>query len=154
MNETSAPQQQFGIKKLYLKDASFESPDTPRSFGYAKWDPKVELNLTNTHSHIEGDLFEAVLNTTATVRLEDKTVFLIEVQYAGLFSISGFSDEERSYLIGSQCMTVMFPYVREVISDLTVRGGFPPLILSPVNFDALYQQHLEQQKAGESETVN
>ena len=93
MNETSAPQQQFGIKKLYLKDASFESPDTPRSFGYAKWDPKVELNLTNTHSHIEGDLFEAVLNTTATVRLEDKTVFLIEVQYAGLFSISGFSDE-------------------------------------------------------------
>ena len=152
MTESTAPKQQFGIKKLYLKDASYESPGTPQSFGFAKWEPKVELNLTNTHTHIEGDLYEGVLNATVTVQVEDKTVFLIEVQYAGLFGIVGFSEEERSYLLGSQCMTVMFPYAREVISDLTVRGGFPPLILSPVNFDALYQQHLEKQKAGQAES--
>ena len=156
MNETTAPQQQFGIKKLYLKDASFESPDAPHSFGFTKCEPKVEMNLTNTHTEIENNLYEAVLHVTTTVRLEEKVAFLIEIQFAGLFTIAGFKDNELKYLIGSQCMSVMFPYAREVISDMTVRGGFPPLILSPVNFDALYQQHLEKQAAGQDEsgTVN
>jgi len=83
---------------------------------------------------------------TATINLEEKTAFLIEVQFAGLFAISGCDDAEQQYLLGSQAMTVLFPYVREVVSDLTTRGGFPPLILSPVNFDALYHQHLQEKK--------
>jgi len=146
MTESSAPQKQFAIQKLYLKDASFESPDAPQSFNFTRWDPKIDLNMTNTHAQVDGDVYEAVLCITATIKLEDKTAFLIEVHFAGLFAISGFDEAEKKYLLGSQCMTALFPYAREVISDMTIRGGFPPLILSPVNFDGLYQQHLQQQQ--------
>ena len=152
MTEATPAQKQFVIQKLYLKDASFESPGAPHSFGFTKWDPKIDLNLTNTHKNIDGDIFEAVLCLTATISLEEKTAFLIEVQFAGLFAINGFDDTEQRYLLGSQAMTVLFPYVREVVSDLTTRGGFPPLILSPVNFDALYHQHLKKQEPKVTET--
>ena len=152
MTESSAPPKQFAIQKLYLKDASFESPDTPHSFKFTKWEPKIELNLTNNQVHIEGDIYEAVLCVTATIKLEEKTAFLIEVHFAGLFSISGFDETEQKYLLGSQAMNMLFPYAREVVSDMTVRGGFPPLILSPVNFDALYKQHLQQQEPAPQET--
>ena len=151
MTESSEVPKQFSIQKLYLKDASFESPDTPHSFRFTKWEPKIDLNLTNTHANIEDDIFEAVLCVTATIKLEEKTAFLIEVHFAGLFSITGFDETEQKYLLGSQAMNVLFPYVREVVSDMTVRGGFPPLVLSPVNFDALYQQHLKQQESKQAE---
>ena len=147
MTESAAVPKQFSIQKLYHKDASFESPDTPNSFRFTKWEPKIDLNLTNTQTHIEGDIFEAVLCVTATIKLEEKTAFLIEVHFAGLFSLSGFDEAEQKYLLGSQAMHALFPYVREVVSDMTVRGGFPPLILSPVNFEALYQQHVKQQES-------
>lgn len=145
MSEEQDNRKQFAIQKLYVKDASFESPDSPNSFSFKQWDPKIDLNLTNNQRHIEGDMYEAVLCLTVTVNHQDKTAFLIEVQQAALVGLSGFDEEERKYLLGSQCMTILFPYAREVISDLSVRGGFPPLILSPVNFDALYQQHMQQQ---------
>ncbi len=144
MSEEQETRKQFAIQKLYVKDASFESPDSPNSFNFKQWDPKIDLNLTNNQRHIEGDLYEAVLCLTATITHQDKTTFLIEVQQAALVVMSGFEEEEKKYLLGSQCMSILFPYAREVISDLSVRGGFPPLILSPVNFDALYQQHLQQ----------
>ena len=152
MTESAAQPKQFAIQKLYLKDASFESPNTPHSFRFKKWDPKIELNLTNTHALIEDDIYEAVLSVTATIKLEEEIAFLIEVQFAGLFSISGFDEAEMKYLLGSQAMSVLFPYVREVVSDMTTRGGFPPLILSPVNFDALYQKHLQEQDSSSPET--
>ena len=148
MNDATETAKQFGIQKIYIKDASFESPNAPRSFGYTRWEPKVDLNLTNANEHIEGDSYEVVLRITATVSLEETTTFLVEVECAGLFQIAGFGETERKYLIGSQCMNILFPYAREVVSDLTTRGGFPPLLLNPVNFDALYQQHLNQQKEG------
>lgn len=151
MTDEKAPQNHFSIQKIYIKDASFESPATPTVFGFKQWDPKIELNLTNRNSTVGKDVYEAVLMITATVNHEDKTAFLIEVHQAGVFSISGFNDKERDYLLGSQCMSILLPYAREAISDMSVKGGFPPLILSPVNFDALYQQHLqEKQKAAES----
>ena len=152
MTESSAAPKQFSIQKLYLKDASFESPDTPNSFRFTKWEPNIDLNLTNTRTHIEGDIFEAVLCVTATIKLEEKTAFLIEVHFAGLFSISGFDETEQKHLLGSQAMNILFPYAREVVSDMTVRGGFPPLVLSPVNFEALYQHHLQQQESSPQET--
>ena len=96
-------------------------------------------------------MHEVVLTVTATVRQENKTAFLIEVQQAGIFAITGFSNQDLGYLIGSQCMNILLPYVRETVSDLTTRGGFPPLILSPVNFDALYQQHLQEQQTKAAE---
>jgi len=145
MSEEQETKKQFAIQKLYIKDASFESPATPESFSFKKWKPKIDLNLTNNQRRIEGDLYEAVLCITATVSHNDSTAFLVEVQQAALVSIVGFDEEETKYLLGSQCMTILFPYAREVVSDLSTRGGFPPLILSPVNFDALYHQHLQQQ---------
>ena len=151
MNESTDTKQQFAIKKIYVKDVSFESPTSPKSFSFKQWEPKIDLNLTNKQTHIDADMYEAVLSITATVSLEDETAFLIEVHQAGLFQISGFEDEQKSYLLGSQCMNILFPYAREVISDMSVRGGFPPLIMSPVNFDALYQQHLQQQQGEQGE---
>jgi len=100
---------------------------------------------------MDGDTYEAVLNITVTVSHEEKTAFLVEIQQAGLFGIAGFQDEEINYLIGSQCMNILFPYAREVISTLSAGGGFPPLILAPVNFDALYQQHLQKNQAQQDE---
>lgn len=149
MSEEQENRKQFAIQKLYVKDASFESPDSPNSFSFKQWDPKIDLNLTNNQRHIEGDLYEAVLCLTVTVNHQDKTAFLIEAHQAALVVLTGFDEEERKYLLGSQCMTILFPYAREVISDLSVRGGFPPLILSPVNFDALYQQHMQKQSKAE-----
>ena len=149
MSEKPETSKQFAIHKLYVKDASFESPESPSSFNFTKWDPKIDLNLTNSLKQIDADQYEVVLCVTVTVSHEGKNLFLVEVQQGGLVAISGFEEEEKKYLLGSQCMTILFPYAREVISDLSTRGGFPPLILSPVNFDALYQQHLQQQAAAE-----
>ena len=151
MAESSEPTQQFAIQKLYIKDVSFESPASPRSFSFKKWNPKIDLNLSNEQKNIDGDIYEVVLKITATVSLEEETAFLIEVQQAGLFQISGFDDDQQKYLVNSQCLNILFPYAREAISDLSVRGGFPPLILAPVSFDALYQQHLQQQQTQQGE---
>jgi len=153
MNESTENTQQFAIKKLYVKDVSFESPTSPGSFGHQEWKPKIELNLANKQTHVDADIYEAVLSITATVSIDNETAFLVEVHQAGLFQIDGFEDEQKSYLLGSQCMNILFPYAREVVSDLSVRGGFPPLVLTPVNFDALYQQHLQQQREEQGEAA-
>ena len=137
-------QSHFSIQKIYIKDVSFESPDTPKAFSFNKWEPKIDLNLNNAQSNIDDNLYEAVLTITATAKHKGKTAFLVEVQQAGIFAVAGFNDDEKKYLLGSQCMNILFPYARETISDLTTRGGFPPLLLAPVNFDALYQQHMQQ----------
>ena len=152
MSEDEEIQKQFAIQKLYVKDASFESPGTPESFKFTSWNPRIDLNLGNEQKHIEGDLYEVVLSITATVTHEESTAFLVEVQQGGLFLLTGFTEEEKKYLLGTQCMSTLFPYAREVVSDLSVRGGFPPLLLAPVNFDALYQQHLQRQQSRQDET--
>jgi preprotein translocase subunit SecB len=151
MADEKAPETHFSIQKIYIKDVSFESPDTPHAFNFSKWEPKIDLNLNNANSNIDDKLYEAVLTVTATVKHQDKTAYLVEVQQAGIFAVFGFNDNDKKYLLGSQCMNILFPYARETISDLTTRGGFPPLILSPVNFDALYQQHMQRQAAMEQE---
>ena len=143
---------QYTIQKIYLKDASFESPASPASFSQKPWDPKLDLNMNNTNETIGENQYEVVLKITLNASHDGETTFLIEIQQAGIFNISGFSEDELKYLLGSQCAAQLFPYAREQISDLTVRGGFPPLLLSPVNFDALYQQHLQKQKSGAEAT--
>lgn len=152
MADEKAPETHFSIQKIYIKDVSFESPDTPQAFSFTKWEPKIDLNLNNAHNNIDDNLYEAVLTITATVKHQDKTAFLVEVQQAGIFAVMGFNDNDKKYLLGSQCMNILFPYARETISDITTRGGFPPLILSPVNFDALYQKHMQQQSAMEKDS--
>lgn len=143
----ASTEQQFSIQKLYIKDVSFESPDTPSVFAFNSWEPQIELNLNNASKKVSDGVYEVVMSITATVKNNDKTAFLVEVQQAGLFNIAGFNEQDTKYILGAQCMTILFPYAREVVSDLTNRGGFPPLLLNPVNFDALYAQAMQKQQA-------
>ena len=142
---TDAPKQQFEIHRLYIKDTSFESPSTPAIFR-EEWKPTVNIDLQTRSSVLETNLHEVVLTVTATTTLGDKTAFLAEVQQAGIFLVGGFEKEALGQMLGSFCPNLLFPYAREALSDLTVRAGFPPLYLTPVNFDALYAQHLQSQQ--------
>jgi len=144
--EASAADQVFKIQRVYLKDVSFESPMTPKVFINSQWQPQVALNLHTETAKFENDLYEAVLTVTVTVKIEDDTIYLCEVKQAGLFLIRGLPDDRMGPLLGSFCPTQLFPFAREEIASLVQKGGFPQLLLDPVNFDALYAQHLESQK--------
>lgn len=144
MNDKATPENQFAIQKIYVKDVSFESPATPEVFSFTKWEPKIELNLNNANKQVAEGVHEVTLSVTATVKHEDKNAFLIEVQQGGVFTVSGFNAEDTNYILNSQCLTILFPYARELISDMTTRGGFPPLLLNPVNFDALFAKAMQQ----------
>jgi preprotein translocase subunit SecB len=151
-NEATTPQ--FEIQRIFIKDISFESPNTPHTF-IEEWKPEVSLNLETKSNRVQDNLHEVVLSITATVTTSKKTAFLIEVHQAGVFMIDGFPSDQLHQMLGSFCPNILFPYAREVVSDVVVRGGFPQLILAPVNFDALYAQHLEQQSATSgSKTTN
>ena len=150
--EQTIPEKQFSIQKIYTKDMSFETPNTPKIFT-EKWEPMVDFNLGSNVQPLENGLYEVALTVTITVKSEDKTAYLVEINQAGIFTLIGFSDEELSPMLGSFCPNILFPYAREAVSDLVAKGGFPQLILAPVNFDALYAQHIQEQ-APASETLN
>lgn len=139
---------QFQIQKVYIKDVSVETPNSPHVF-QQNWQPEVTIQLGNSAQALADNVHEVITTVTVTAKLADKTAFLVEVQQAGIFSINGYSAEERGMLLGSYCPTVLFPYAREVVSDLVVKAGFPQLLLAPVNFEALYSQHLENMKSKE-----
>ena len=133
---------QIGISKIYVKDFSFESPKAPDVFRSGEWSPHTDLNLRSSHKAVEGDekLHEVVLTITVEAKQEDQTMFLAEVQQAGLFQIDGYDDEEFKAIVGSFCPNILFPYAREAIASTVQRGGFPEFVLQPINFDALYLQ--------------
>lgn len=143
-------QQQFAIQKLYLKDVSFESPSSPAMFT-KEWQPEVNLDMNTNAQTLSEGVYNVVLSLTATVKNADQIAFLVEVQQAGIFTVTGFAENEMGHMLGSFCPNILFPYAREAISDLVTKGGFPPLLLAPVNFDALYAQHLAQQQADTTE---
>ncbi|OGT65589.1 MAG: protein-export chaperone SecB [Gammaproteobacteria bacterium RIFCSPHIGHO2_12_FULL_45_9] len=138
-------QPQFEIQRLYVKDLSFEAPNTPHTF-MEEWKPEVSLNLETKSTRVQDNLHEVIISVTATVATGKKTAFLIEIQQAGVFLITGVPSDQLHHMLGSFCPNILFPYAREVISDMVMRAGFPQLILAPVNFDALYAQHMEDQK--------
>lgn len=140
MAEDNAAEKKVGIQKIYLKDFSFESPQTPQVFTEGKWEPKTNLNLRSTHSPGENDHHEVVLTITIETKHEDRTIFLIELQQAGLFYIAGYDHEELATVVGSFCPNLLYPYAREAVSSIVSKGGFPELLLQPINFDALYAQ--------------
>lgn len=142
-NETKEPQ--FEIQRIFLKDGSFESPNTPFTF-LEEWKPEVQLNLETKSNPVQDNVHEVVLSVTATVTSNKKTAFVVEVKQSGIFHITGLPADQLRHMLGSFCPNILFPYAREVISDLVTRGGFPQLILAPVNFDMLYAQHMEEQK--------
>ncbi len=152
--ETNDIEKQFSIQKIYTKDMSFETPNSPKVFT-EKWEPTVEFNLGTHVLPLENSMYEVALIVTITVKNGDATAYLVEVNQAGIFSLGGFNDAEMGPMLGSFCPNILFPYAREAISDLVTKGGFPQMLLAPVNFDALYSQHLQQaQQAPGSDTIN
>ncbi|WP_455209536.1 protein-export chaperone SecB [Kaarinaea lacus] len=142
----NAEQQQFALQKIYVKDVSFETPNTPEVFTL-DWKPDVNVELDTKGKQIAPDVHEVVLGITVTVKMGDKVAYLVEIHQAGIFTIKGFADTERGAMLGSYCPNVLFPFAREVISDLVTKGGFPQLLLAPVNFDAIYHEHLQRMRA-------
>ena len=140
------PQGQVRIEKLYLKDASFESPNTPSMF-QQEWKPDIELNINTRSEQVAPSYFEVVVTVTVTAKLAEKTAFIAEVQQAGLFHMEGFPDEAIRRTVGIFCPTTLFPYVRETIDSLVVRGGFPPLNLVPINFEAAFEEAMRHAEA-------
>jgi len=152
--ENQAQEKQFSIQKIYTKDISFESPATPAVFT-EKWEPAVDFNLGTNAATLQDSMVEVTLTITVTVKTGETTAYLVEVTQAGIFSLAGFSEQEMGPMVGSFCPNILFPYAREVVSDLVAKGGFPQLLLAPVNFDALYQQHVQQaQQAPSSDALN
>ena len=142
----ASEQPQIMIQRVYLKDLSFESPSSPQSFS-AEWKPEVGVDLNSQARQLNETSFEVVLRITITAKAEDKTVYLTEVQQAGLFHIANVPNESMGQVLGAFCPNILFPYAREAIDSLVQRGGFPALMLAPVNFDALYAQSMAQQAA-------
>lgn len=148
-NKTDTKQEnerEFVIQKIYLKDVSFETPNTPAIF-QKKWEPEINLQLGNSAVTLSKDVHEIVLTITVTAKLADQTAYLCEIKQAGIFTIKGYSEQEMGLMAGAYCPSILFPYAREAISDLVIKGGFPQMLLAPVNFEALYQQHMQQQNA-------
>jgi len=142
---------QVGIQKIYTKDFSFESPQSPMVFTKQDWEPKTNMNLRSTHNEVGDDTHEVVLTLTVETKHEDTTLFLVELQQAGIFLVSGYEKDEMGTILGSFCPNLLFPFARETISSMVTKGGFPDFQLQPINFEALYVQAQEQEaKAAES----
>lgn len=148
-NTQIAPTQQeteFMIQRVYVKDLSFETKNTPAVF-QEEWKPELAINLQVENTPLEKNIYEVVLTVTTTVKNNNETAFLVEVKQAGIFTISGAQDQQLAHLLGSFCPSLLFPYAREAITSEVVRGSFPQLVLAPINFDAIYMQQLQESQA-------
>lgn len=155
MTEQQPPQRQFLVQRIYTKDLSFEAPNSPAIF-QENWSPEINVGLGHEVKSLENGNIELVLRVNVEAKHDDNTVFLVEVHQAGLFMIQGFSDEEKGALLGIAAPNVLFPYAREVVSDLVTRGSFPQFVLQPVNFEAIYaqQRQAKTQKAEGAEATH
>lgn len=142
--EDNSPQ--FSLQRIYVRDLSFEAPKSPEIFRQ-EWTPSVSMDLNTRQKGLEGDFHEVVLTLSVTVKNGEETAFIAEVQQAGIFLIKGLDAESMSHTLGAFCPNILFPYARETLDSLVVRGSFPALMLAPVNFDALYAQELQRQQA-------
>jgi preprotein translocase subunit SecB len=143
-------QASFQIEKIYAKDVSLEIPNAPQVF-VEQIQPQLEVQIGSEVNNFAEGLYEVTVSATVTAKAGERTVFLAEAVQAGIFSLRNVPAQELDPLLGIGCPTIVFPYLRETISDLVVRGGFPPVLLSPVSFEALYMQRLQQQQGGGSQ---
>ena len=134
---------QFSVEKIYVKDVSFEVPGAPAIFT-ENVQPELQLNLNQRVQRLGENAFEVVLGVTLTCKAGDKTAYVAEVQQAGIFGLMGLEAQAVDVLLGTQCPNILFPYVRQLVSDLVQAGGFPPFFLQPINFDGLYAETLRQ----------
>lgn len=147
------PQAVFAIEKLYVKDASLEVPNAPNIF-LEREAPEIDVQLATQSSPIGEDVYETSLTATVTAKIGDKVMFLVEVTQAGIFRIAQIPAEQLEPVLGIGCPNIVFPYLRETVSDLVSRAGFPPVILNPVNFEALYMQQKQEQEQSISATTH
>ncbi|APV48423.1 protein-export chaperone SecB [Betaproteobacteria bacterium GR16-43] len=138
----------FSIEKLFVKDVSLEIPNAPQVF-LEREAPSVDVQLHHNSTQVEDGVYQTVLTVTVTAKVKDKTLFLVEVGQAGVFVVRNIPATELDPLLGIACPNILFPYAREVIGDLTTRAGFPPVVLNPVNFEAIYAQSMQQQPQSE-----
>jgi preprotein translocase subunit SecB len=143
---SDAPQPSFGIEKIYVKDLSLEVPGGPQAFMQAD-QPQLEVQITQQSQRVNDVLFEVTLVITVTAKSGDKTLFLVEASQAGVFQIRDVPESDLPPVLGIVCPNVLFPYARETVSDLVTRAGFPPVLLAPVNFEAIYQQRATETAA-------
>jgi len=146
-------EKRLSIAKIYVKDFSFESPQTPAIFKQGDWSPQTNLNLRSSHNAVDDNLHEVVLTITVDAKEGDNTIFLVELHQAGLFEVSGYDKDELGAIIGSFCPNILFPYARESIAGTIQKGGFPEFVLQPINFDALYLQSQQQKAQQEAASV-
>jgi len=140
-NQENAPS--LSLQKVYVKDVSYEAPNAPDIFN-EQGQPEIKMNLNQKVKEISEGIFEVVLSVTVTCKILEKTAYLVEVQQAGIFGLNNFEDNIKHQTLGAYCPNVLFPYARQIISDLVMGGGFQPLLLQPVNFDQLYAQQMQQ----------
>jgi preprotein translocase subunit SecB len=143
----SATGAQLSLQKVYIKDASFEAPGAPHIFQDQN-QPQIQLNLAQSVGPLAENVYEVVLTVTVTCKLAEKTAYLAEVQQAGVFGLSGFDDGNRDAILATYCPNVLFPYARQIVSDLVQNGGFPPFLMQPINFDALYSEQMRRRAEG------
>ena len=136
---SEAPQAQFALQRIYIKDVSFEAPNSPASFTKA-WKPEVKLDLNTTGRKIDEQHYEVAVKVTITAKNEGETAFLVELVQCGLFTAVNIPEQQLAPMLGAMCPNILFPYLRENIDNLVVKGGFPALMLAPINFEALYQK--------------
>lgn len=143
MTEATA---QFALQRIYVKDLSFEAPSAPKVFvGDWKPDVKIDLATQTTRLEADGNLYEVTLELTVTAKNGDQVAFLVELKQSGIFLLENIPEDQLGQLLGAYCPNILFPYARETISDVVTRGSFPQMLLSPVNFDAVYAESLRQQ---------
>ena len=143
-NENQQAQPGFGIEKLYVKDASIEVPNAPQIFT-ERTAPRVNVELGNSATRLDDGVFEVAIKVTVTAKIGDKTAFLVEATQAGIFAIRNVPDENLGVILGVTCPNILFPYAREAVSDMVTRAGFAPVLLNPINFEALFMQQKQQQ---------
>ncbi len=136
----------FSIEKIYVKDISLEIPNAPQVF-LEREAPQVDIQLHHNSSSVDEGVYQTTLTVTVTAKAKDKTMFLVEAGQAGIFVIRNIAPPELDAILGIACPNILFPYVREIVSDITMRAGFPPVVLNPVNFEAIYQSQRESQQA-------
>lgn len=149
------PQAQFALHRIYCKDISFETPNSPSVF-QQEWKPEIKLDIDTRSTKLDEVNFEVVLTVTATATISGVTAFLCEVQQAGIFTVDKIPEDQLAHTLGSFCPNMLFPYARETISNLVNRGTFPPLNLAPVNFDAIFAAYVQkrQQEEGSAPTLD
>lgn len=143
--EATTENKQILIQKLYLKDASFEAPNTPGIYG-KEWQPRISLNIQTASAMVGENMHEVVLTITAEAKVDEEAAFLVEIKQAGVFMIQGFNEDEVRQIIGAYCPNLLFPFAREAATDFVSKGGFPGLLLQPINFDALYVQQMQERE--------